>query len=245
MDIKNISVVLLLAGLALLAGLLIPARQSTPRQYLPWQIEASTDGSSRVFGLHLGNSTLGDAEIIFNTPAKISLFVASTGERVVEAYFDKTQLAGLNAKITLVLSLTSQQLDNIYTQGARISALGAGRNKVDLASQDRAQVRAAPIVSIDYIPAVSLSEETIIKRFGEPKQRVAETKNATMHWLYPHLGLDIARNADGKVVLQYVSPLNFSKLIEPLSQYSPYSRIYTSLIESKDSITSLFLERTA
>ena len=53
------------------------------------------------------------------------------------------------------------------------------------------------------------------QRFGEPLRRIQEAGGIS-HWLYPDKGLDIAINPDGKEVLQYINPADFSRIIEPL-----------------------------
>jgi len=185
-------------------------------QFLPWQIEPTVQGSIRVFGLTLGESTLQDAENLFHGGAKVSLFVSADGRHKVEAYFDKVILGGHSAQFVLVMALGQEQLATMFQRGARVSNLGDGRKKVTLTGEDLQTVFATPISSLAYLTRTRLDDELLRKRFGEPAQRIREAGNNTTHWLYPDLGLDVALNDEGRAVLQYVSPKDFSGLMEPL-----------------------------
>ncbi len=206
--------------LALALAMLFPAREHAPRrepQTLPWQIEPTADGSIRVFGLWLGKSTVGDAVNRFQEPPEVSLFESPDKARVVEVYFNSVTLAGLRARIVLSVDLDEQELAAIYARGVRISTLGDGSRKVSLHSDDLLRIEAAPIAGITYLPKAKLDEELLMARFGEPVRRIREKKNRTLHWLYPDLGLDIARDNDGRVVLQYLPPKQFGqRLLRPL-----------------------------
>jgi len=187
-------------------------------QFLPWQIEPTAQGSIRVFGLTLGESTLQMAENQFQGGAKVSLFVSPEGRYKVEAYFDKVILGGFSTQLVMVMALSQDQQAAMFQRGARVSNLGGGRKKVTLAGDDVQTVLAAPIISIAYLTRARLDDELLLKRFGEPVQRIREPENNTVHWLYPELGLDIALSDKGRAVLQYVSPQEFSGLVAPLLQ---------------------------
>jgi hypothetical protein len=79
-----------------------------------------------------------------------------------------------------------------------------------------AQVKKSPVSTITYLPALTLEDTTLAKRFGEPKERLREEKTGAVHWLYPDLGLDIALGGSERPVLQYVSPREFERLEQPL-----------------------------
>jgi len=53
----------LLGGLLLvLIAIMLPAPDTGRGQFLPWQIEHTADGATRVFGITLGETTLDEAE---------------------------------------------------------------------------------------------------------------------------------------------------------------------------------------
>jgi hypothetical protein len=107
-------------------------------------------------------------------------------------------------------------LSAMFDRGLRLSTLPSGVRKVELASEDVAQLASAPIVHITYIPGPDLDEPLLLARFGEPAQRLPEGE-AVVHWLYPDKGLDIAVNRDGREMLQYVAPARFGEVVQPLA----------------------------
>ena len=198
----------------LVAGMLLPGETPSPVADLPWQIERDLN-SVRVFGLTLGHSTLDEAQNKFQEPAEISLFVSDDGKLAAEAYFDRTSLGGLSAKVVLTAALPQSELQDMYQRGLRTSAMGSGR-KVELHPDDEEEVLHAAIASITYLPATRLDEALIAQRFGTPSRRVREEKNDVLHLLYPQSGLDIALNRKNKAVLQYFPPQDFPVLMAPL-----------------------------
>ncbi|CAK0767229.1 conserved hypothetical protein [Gammaproteobacteria bacterium] len=183
--------------------------------FLPWQIEHTAEGATLVFGLILGRSTLAEAEHRFAAESEVSLFVAPNGKLVVEGYFDGVNLAGLGARVIVVVDTPAKT--EIYNRGARISTLGDGTHKVSLSTEDLIQIRHQPITSLTYLPKVKLDPALIESRFGKPQIQIREPKQDTNHWLYPEQGLDIALGV-GPPVFQYVAPRDFSLLSTPLIQ---------------------------
>lgn len=208
--------VLLFTLIALAIALLLPGRSVDKVANLPWQIEQTAGGSIRVFGIELGHTTVGDVELLVGEPAEVSLFDRGNEQRVVEAYFDNVDFSGLRARMVLVVALGKEELQAMYTRGARIANLGSGTRKVTLTKEDLSKVRATAVNTITYIPRINLDAAMIEKRFGKPAQRIHEKESGIEHWLYPEVGLDIALDAEGKEVLQYVAPKRFDELLKPL-----------------------------
>ena len=215
MDLKIISGVTLLSIILIVVALLIPETKTTETHGLPWQIE-QLEGSTRVFGLTLGNSTLSDAESLFLGDSEISLFQSQQGVHTLEAYFDKIELGGLTAKMILILDIPADELSMMFQRGVRISKVGSGSNKVSIATEDLHQARKASIASITYLPAVNLDAKQLESRFGMPEKRVMEPDSTAEHWLYPALGLDVTLNKEEKEILQYVNPADFLQISQPL-----------------------------
>jgi len=212
----------LLGGLLLvLIAIMLPAPDTGRGQFLPWQIEHTADGATRVFGITLGETTLDEAEQQMHGAAEITLFATPDGRHRVEAYFDKVVLGGFSAKLVMVMQLTQDETEAMFSRGVRISTMGSGTNKVTLASEDVRRVYATPIASLAYLTRTTLDDELLLKRFGEPSARVTELETDTVHWLYPDLGLDIALSGKGKAVLQYVLLKDFEALVKPLREMRP------------------------
>lgn len=219
---RNIFFAVLGATLLLIAvAMLIPGQPRERAVDLPWQIEPVGNGSIRVFGLTLGQSTLADAQHKLGDEATISMFARREGDRehyVVEAYFDSVTLSGLRAAMVMIIDIPAEIVQQVYQRGVRITRADSGEHKISLASEDLQLARDSVISSITYIPRSNLDEELILKRFGIPAQRSHEADGNTEHFLYPQLGLDIALNTEGKEILQYVAPSQFDRLLAPLLQ---------------------------
>ncbi len=182
---------------------------------LPWHIEHPSADTVRVFGLTLGESATNEAESRFKEEAKPSLFKSPEGKLVAEVFFEQVNMAGLPAKIVLTINVPEAELKGMYERGLRMGATGDGK-KITMAPDDIARLRTLPIGSLTYLPNLRVEEAIFAKRFGQPAQRVKETKSGLVHWLYPQNGLDITMGGGMKPLLQYVSPKDFGKLADPL-----------------------------
>ncbi|EIC23525.1 hypothetical protein [Thiorhodovibrio frisius] len=199
--------VLGIAGLWLLLSLNPPAEPPGPPQ-LPWNVTRSAGDHTQVFGLTLGESRLADLRALLADQGKLSLFVGADSGMTMEAFFDDIVLSGLRADWVASLQIPAAQLDAIYQRGLRITSLGDGKRRVSLAPEDAARLTEAPLHRLTYLPWKRLEPRDIAGNFGEPSERIAE-KTGVQHWLYPDLGMDIARDPEGAVVIQYLNPKDF------------------------------------
>jgi hypothetical protein len=193
-----------------------PSQQSQLRLY-PWDVERDAAGQTRVFDLVLGRSTLADLRALLGEEGKLSLFANPDGRYAVEAYFDDIILSNIRADWVVGLAVPQEQLQAMFNRGLRVSTLSSGARKVKLDPVDAERLAAAPIDTISYLPWKSLEPSDISGNFGEPAEQIGEPGGA-VHWLYPELGMDIARDPDGGVVIQYLSPADFNRVLDPLRQ---------------------------
>jgi len=208
--------VLIVSILAVVIGILIPGQPREQPVNLPWQVESMADGSSKVFGLVLGKSTLQDAQQVFQEDAELSMFATDDGKRVVEGFFNTLTLSGLRAKMVVALDYSEQELKEIFDRGARISTMGSGKRKVALSGEDKTAAMHTPIATITYLPKANLDAAIVEKRFGLPAEKIKEQGTDIEHWLYPDKGLDITLSDEQKDVLQYTLPSQFENLVAPL-----------------------------
>lgn len=186
----------------------------------PWDITRTPSGQLQVFGLTLGESRLAELRALLGEEGKLNLFAetkldAPDADFTVEAYFDNILLSNLKADWVASLAVPREQLAAMYDRGLRASKLASGSRKVKLDPEDAARLTEAPIHSITYLPWKSLRPEDIVGRFGEPERKLTEERGV-VHWLYPDKGLDIARDPDGGVVIQYLNPGEFERALAPL-----------------------------
>ena len=215
MERKIILGVIAFVAVSLSLALMLPKQNDDNGDTLPWNIVHPTPGTTRVMGITLGQSTLEDAELKFKEPAKISMFKSDNSKLAVEAFFEEVMLSGLKAKIVLTIEIPSFDLPGMYERGLRMNSTTSGK-RITLNTDDILRVRNSPIASLTYLPSVRLDEEVLIKRFGNPVQRVRESKSGAIHWLYPQHGLDLMPGGNEKPLMQYLSPTDFELLRAPL-----------------------------
>ncbi len=218
MEKKIFFIVLIGSLLFLVVALLLPGRPVDENPKLPWKIEVNADGSSTVFGLTLGRSTLADARLVLSDEGKVNLLIPDEGNITVEAYFDTIFLSGLKADFVMSMEPEQDLAEQMYHRGLRLGALESGGKKAELSTEDMAIAADMPIVHITYLPRADLDEELIKNLFGEPDRILKEPETGINHWLYPGKGLDIAVDPERKEVFQYVSPANFQRILAPLEE---------------------------
>lgn len=214
-----LAIVIVVSALAILTP---GGRQADTNPKLPWQITLRADGATEVFGLVLGQSSLSQASQLLQQDPTLSLFRSPEGEYSVEAYFQRASLSGLRADFVMTLSVEQTNAAAMFDRGLRISQLGSGTKKVELADTDVQQAMASTIELITYIPSADLEPELIRRQFGEPVQKLDDPEGP-QHWLYPAKGLDIAVNPESKEVFQYIHPQRFNALVQPLQAQQPES----------------------
>lgn len=215
MDKKIILGVVALVVVTISILLSLPGDSHDTPDTLPWRIGHPTPETSRVFGITLGQTSLGDAEKFFKEQTEVSLFKTTDGKMLMEAFFDELNFNGLKAKFAFTMAVPPEELDGMFQRGLRMNSTASGK-RITLAPDDLARVRQTPVSSVTYLPSVKLEEDIISKRFGAPVERIRETKSGAVHWLYPQHGLDVTLGGSEKPLLQYVSPKDFDLLRAPL-----------------------------
>jgi hypothetical protein len=163
----------------------------------------------------LGQTSTDEAEQYFKEEAKPILFKSDSGKLSVEVFFEQVNLAGLKARIVVSIKAPDSELQAMFDRGLRVNVTGSGK-EITLTPEDAAKIFMMPISSLTYMPLVRLEVAVLTKRFGQPELRIRENKSGVVHWLYPQNGLDIALGENEKPLLQYVSPGDFDKLLQPL-----------------------------
>ncbi len=223
MERKMILSILAVAVLGVIGVMLIlpdPIEDGVPR--LPWLIEQTPDGGTKAFGFTLGKTTLTEVRKVFNEEGKVNLFASGPADArsfMVEAYFEQIYLHRLRADFVLSLDAPQDVLAAMFDRGLRISQIGSGSKKVKLDPEDIETLLSVPISTITYLPMARLEEDLLEKRFGRPDEKRTE-ENGVTHWLYPAKGLDIGREPDGSIVMQYVDARAFDNVIEQLPDRS-------------------------
>ncbi len=192
-----------------------PPQAAAPIENLPWQIETLADGGSKVFGLVLAQSTLGEARQRFGHDMEIAV-IASPGEPgALEAYYLHFTAGVLQGKMILVAMLDQAGVKQMRERAIKSEFMDSTTRKFILHPDDVTLAYQAPIGSITFIPDAHFDADTAVKRFGEPEVRLRSSETME-HFLYPQKGLDLLLDTQGKEVLQYIAPRQFARLRDPL-----------------------------
>ncbi len=191
-----------------------------PVEGLPWQIEILSNGETRVFGLIPARSTLDDARRRFGMDMEIAVIAAPGESGSLEAYSSSVTTGVIMGKMILVAAVDRETVARLRQRAVKAEYMDGTTRKYILHPDDLALAWRTPIAGITFIPAVSLDEQTVLRRFGVPGERIRVDERVE-HFLYPEKGLDLALDNKGKEVLQYVAPRQFARLREPLIKVAP------------------------
>lgn len=181
---------------------------------LPWQIEVLADGTSRVFELTIGQSTLADARSRFGE-GEMALVAAPGEAETLEYYFDTVTAGAVTGKMIVTAELGAEAIAAMRQRATKTEYMKSNTKKSTLAETDQPAALAAPIRALTFVPSINLDEAMITQRFGQPAERIKSGNNLE-HLLYPDRGLDIRLDSEAKEVLQYVAPRHFNGIREPL-----------------------------
>ena len=178
-------------------------------------------GKMKVFGITLGETTLGEAETILASRAKRALFImpldenkngeTPTPEHNIEAFFPNMPD---NSKMLLGLATIESDMAQIRHKAHNPIAFPSGNIKLKIADEHQDMVNAMSIITLTAIPRISLSPEDIHNKFGEPT--LLHVQDEILHFLYPALGLDVILDKSGEAMLQFVEPGKFSQVLQSL-----------------------------
>jgi len=181
---------------------------------LPWQIETLPEGRSKVFGITLGQDTMGQAHERLGPDMQLAIISTSAEDHSLEMYYDRYTAGVFSGKLVLTAQLADKQLQQMIERSTKTGHLKTGARKLRLHSDDLPTAWQAPVQAIAFIPSVKLDQSTATRRFGTPAEIIHDEQKT--HLLYPDKGLDLIINEAGKAVLQYVAPRDFFRLRDPL-----------------------------
>ncbi len=178
------------------------------RTDLPWQIEVDEDGSSHVFGLHLGHASLADAIAKFGGLEGLAVFQSERGELALEAYFGKVRFGPLSAQIVTRLAADEHELMALRDSAAQRKGSRSGDWKFPLSTGYETHL-ARRLRVLTYIPGSrDLDQAFILDRFGQPAATLRESERA-VSWFYPAYGLSILIDDKAREVFEYQAPRAF------------------------------------
>jgi hypothetical protein len=172
---------------------------------LPWQIDILPGGDTRVFGIVPGRTTLGEAIQQLGDDMELAIIAAPRETGTLEAYYSHHSFGPITGKLILVMDIDPGELAALRERA--FQDRGTRRHHLD--PGDLPAAYRAPVKVINFMPSFNLDEEIAQARFGTPAE-IIQVHAGQKHLLYPDKGLDLILSADGKEVLQYLSPGEFS-----------------------------------
>lgn len=184
---------------------------------LPWQIELDGRGGSRVFGIRLGESTLGEVRERLGGDRVVAIIAEPNEVGTLEAFYTQVSLGFVLAKVIVTVDATPEQISAMRDRALKAEYMESSTRKIRLHPDDLRAADALPVRALAVIPSVNLDEATVVQRFGQPGERL-QLAEKRLHLLYPEKGLDVILDGDGKELLQYVAPRQFALLRKPLDK---------------------------
>lgn len=172
---------------------------------LPWQIDILPGGETRVFGITPGRTTLGEAIRQLGDDMELAIIAAPHETGTIEVYYSHHSFGPITGKLILVLDIAPDVLAALRERAFQ----DRGTRRHHLHPDDLPAAHRAPVKVINFMPSFNLDEEIAQSRFGTPAE-IIQVHAGQKHLLYPDKGLDLILSADGKEVLQYLSPGEFS-----------------------------------
>ena len=172
---------------------------------LPWIIRTDDQGGSSVFGLKIGAATVDQALQLFKVEPKFGIFLDTSGNRSLEAFFNNVYLAALQARITLTLDVSTQELDSYAAQAIDKKPQPSNSYMLVLPDELNTALLGHTFNSITYQPKIKLEHDILRARFGEPL-KIDTIDEDTVQWHYPKKGLMMTLIRDEKPVFHYVRP---------------------------------------
>ena len=213
--------IILLALILIIATALWLSYTDTERQVevtdLPWQVEVLPDGTSQVFGITLGRSSLREVSEAFETIPEIALFEEADGTLRLEAYFGRIRLGVLEARVIAQVGMAPERLEAMAARAPTSEPMPSGARKLGLGEDDIATVFRQTVAALTYIPSAQYDARIVEQRFGAPAA-IRPINETQRYWLYPGIGLALLLGDEEREVLEYVPPRDFDALVARLPE---------------------------
>ena len=105
-----LSILFVLAVILAAYPFLNPSDDQETLTGLPWQIEVMPDGSTQVFGLHIGVSRLADAMATLGNDMELAVIAATDEAGNLEMYYGHYRTGLLSGKLVLRSDATAEDV---------------------------------------------------------------------------------------------------------------------------------------
>jgi len=199
------SIIVIVGSFILLALFIMvqPERESLDESSLPWNAYFDEQGKLHALGITLKQTSLREAMDIYGKDVEIRMFTDKDGgNKKAEAYFPTMYIGSIKAAVAVNLMVSEEELNKVYSRGAKISPITSGGREVKLSSDDNLNFLDKTIESITLIPRKNLDERAISMRFGTP-DKTALDNDGLQRLFFNKIGLEMIVDPDGPEALQY------------------------------------------
>jgi hypothetical protein len=213
MVLRIVSIVLALgAAVAMLLTLFSAGQRAGGVDDLPWHVRVDPAGDASVLGVRLGKTSLAELEARLGEPAEIAVFLTPKAAPSVEAYWNNVPIGAFVVKLAASLAADPDRIAELQAEARRSEPTPSGARKLSLDARTEGRVRTWPITDLTYAPTfVQLEALTLRQRFGAPES-IEPLGPQVQVWLYPALGVAVTLAEEGKDLIHYVPPRDFSRL---------------------------------
>lgn len=184
---------------------------------LPWQIDITPAGNTRVFDINVGAATVKQISAQRHLSPEIALFQAPDGNYRLESYLGKIKLGPFQARVILRLDASEQLLAEFAANSPSRQATPSGNHQLRLSGDDFETARELIVNELSYSPAVDTDAELLENLFGTPDARIS-VDDKSRYWTYPERGLVILLNDEDKDVFHYFPPRDFARVMNDIKQ---------------------------
>lgn len=178
---------------------------------LPWDITSTEQGTTCVFHLELGKTTLRQAIEQWHSFPELAVMQSRTNELSLEAYFGKQRLGLFEAKLVAELVADPAILEKFSQEQIKREPQASGAWRLSVSEANVKLANDFLIKYLIYIPVVNYEPELIRARFGEGAEIVNLTATVDA-WFYADRNLAMLIDAKGGDMFYYSSPQDFPQL---------------------------------
>ncbi len=192
--------------------------QESSFRNLPWQTNINAREHSQIFGVTLGETSLGDAVKGWGSQQpSLGLFQNEDNALDLEGYFDHLTLGPFQVRLVVKLAAAPSLLEQFRQRAGKPHPGPSGDYRYELSEADALKAQTLPIEEISYLPKYQLEDKLLRSRFRDPVE-IRKLDDNTDVWMYPRRGILITVLKKGKDFIHYVNPDQFDAVVKRMER---------------------------
>jgi len=194
-----------------------PLNKADAAKQLPWKIEITPEGNTRVLDIEIGATTVQQVKKLWNVAPQIALFRSPDGTFRLESFLGKVKIGPFQARIIFNLQASQELLKEFAENSSSSDATPSGSHQLRLNGDDFERAMLLTIDEMSYSPAVDTEVDMLSNLFGAAPDNIQVDENSS-YWLYPQRGLAILVNTEDKEVFHYFPPRDYEQVLQEIEQ---------------------------